>query len=312
MDNDTDRQTADSNDTATPNTASTEPAMTTGTAPVEAGASTVTTEPATTPEAATVTTTEPAPITTEPVVAPVAPVGNGKRRLLKQYGWAFLAILVMALILWYGLERQGRVNTGVFTAIQNLVNPEPAAAIVNGVRISMSEYERNRTQLLVGAGQQGADTTDQAVLTEINQQAIDTLINTELLRQAAAEAGIAVTPEQIEARYQEVLQSVGSAEVLAQRMQEIGIDESILRRDIEGEILIQTFLEQEVDTSSIVITPEEVEGVYAQAGGAENGLPPLDEVREQIEAQLRFSKEQELVNSYIESLRSEASIEVKV
>ncbi len=242
----------------------------------------------------------------------MTPVALSKSQLFKQYGVAAVVVLVIGLILWYGLERQGRVHTGVFDSITALVSPEPAAAVVNGTVISMAEYDRNKQQLIVSAQQQGMDTTDTAVVGEIEKQAIDTLINTELLRQGAKEADIVVTSEQVEARYQEVLTAVGGAEVLATRMAEIGIDEPGLRHDIEGELLIQAYLAKAVDTTGIAITEADMRQVYDQAATTVPNLPAFEEVKTEIESQLRFTKEQELVNAFIESLRAKAKVDVRI
>ncbi len=231
---------------------------------------------------------------------------------LKQYVLAAGIVIVIGGLLLFGLERQGRVDTNVFGSIISMVAPEPAAAIVNGTRIDMVAYEKNKQQIIASATQQGLDFTDESILSEINTQAIDVLVNTELLRQNAIASGATVSAEQIEARYQEVLTSVGGAEALTTRMTELGLDEAALRKDIEGEILIQTYLDGAVDTSSVVIDDAKIQAVYDQAGGAEAGLPPLAEVRTEIETQVRFSEEQELVNAFIKSLRDKATIEVLI
>jgi peptidyl-prolyl cis-trans isomerase SurA len=138
------------------------------------------------------------------------------------------------------------------------------------------------------------------------------LVNTELLRQAAAAAGIAVTPEQIDARYAEIMTGLGGEAQLQTKMAELGITPESLRTDIEGEILIQTHLTAAVDVSTIVIDPKEVLAVYEQANTAEAKLPPFEQVKPDIESQLRFTKEQELVNAYIQSLRDTAEIKTNI
>jgi hypothetical protein len=63
---------------------------------------------------------------------------------------------------------------------------------------------------------------------------------------------------------------------------------------------------------NIQITEEEVVAIYEAAGGAEADLPPLDEVRGQIEAQVRGTKEQEAVTAFIDELRKGASIQILI
>lgn len=262
-------------------------------------------------ETATETTAElPKTETTAPAL-----VTDNKKQLLKQYGIATLVILVMGAGLTYALEQQGRINTGVFEKISGIVNPAPAAAIVNGAKITKADYDKNLVQLQAAATAQGADVTNESVQAEIKKQAIDVLVNTELLRQAAFEDGALVTEEQIEARYQEIVTSIGGEEQLAAKMIELSITEASLRKDIEGEILIQGHLSKAVDTSKISVTEKEVTDAYTQiTGTAATGVtvPPLEEIKTQLEAQLKTNKEQELVNAYITTLREGAAIEVLI
>jgi FKBP-type peptidyl-prolyl cis-trans isomerase (trigger factor) len=266
-----------------------------------------------------------APVVSEPVsvaaddTAPTATVSVGvsdaKKQMLKQYGIATLVILIMGAGLMYALEQQGRVHTGIFDKVSALVNPVPAAAIVNGEKISKADYDKNLTQLETAAKAQGADVSSESIQTEIKKQAIDVLVNTELLRQAAYADGAMVTDEQVEARYQEILKSIGGAEQLAAKMAELGITEEGLRKDIEGEILIQGHLSKSVDTSKIAVSEKELTDAYTQikgTAGAGVTVPPLDEIKTQLEAQLKTNKEQELVNAYITKLRDGANIEILI
>jgi len=266
-----------------------------------------------------VTVTTEAPVATSAGASETAatPVlgDDAKKQMIKQYAIATLVILVIGVGLVYALEQQGRLSTGVFDKVESLVNPEPAAAIVNGTKISKADYDKNLTQLQTGATAQGMDVNNESLQAEIKQQAIDVLINTELLRQAAYSEGALVTDEQIEARYQEIVTSIGGEEQLAAKMVELNITEPALRKDIEGEILIQGHLSKAVDISTITVTEKEVTDAYAQISGTAGAgvtVPPLEEIKTQLEAQLKTNKEQELVNAYITKLREAATIEVLI
>lgn len=252
---------------------------------------------------------EPALITAEPVL--ISGVTK-KSRALKQYAIAGVIVLLMGIGVLYVMEEQGRVKTGVFATVNELIKPMPAAAVVNGVKIPLSTYEKNRAQIEKNATTQGLTVTDEAVKTEITKQAIDVLVNTELLKQAAAKADIKVTQEQIDTRYGEIVTSLGGEEALKAKMIELGITDESLQSDIKGEILIQGYLSKAVDLSKITVSEEDIKKVYDQANTPGAKLPPLAEVKADIEAQLKSTKEQELVNTQIETLRKDAKIETKV
>jgi len=257
--------------------------------------------------------TTPAPVETVLTTSDAAVIAktNPRRQLFMQYGIAFLIVLAMGIGLWYALEQQGRVQTGVFDSIEALISPEPAVAKVNGERITVAMVEKNKQQLTMAAVNQGLDPSTPEVAAEIQAQAVDLLINTELLRQAANAAGITVTAEESATRYNEIVTQLGGEEALTARMAELGITPESLQSDIEGELTIQKYLETAVDTSSITITEEAIVAFYEQVGGGSNPeFPPLEDVREQIEFELRNQQEQQLISDHIGTLKEGAVIEM--
>ena len=138
------------------------------------------------------------------------------------------------------------------------------------------------------------------------------LVNTELLKQEAKARGIKITTEDVDNRLTSLKEEIGGEEVLTERMMQFGVDEKTLRHDIENELTIQSLLDQVFAEKGLEVTEEEIVAFYDEAGGEKGGLPKLEEVRAQIEAQLKSSKEQEAVTGYIEELRAKATIETLI
>ncbi len=238
---------------------------------------------------------------------------SARRQLLTQYGIAFGIVLLMGGALWYLLEEQGRVNTGVFDTIKSYILPAPVAVIVNDIKVPMTIYDKNYIAYAEAAKAQGLDPADVAVAANIKQQAIDILVNTALLESAAMAAGVTVTEEEVEARYQEIVAAQGGEEVLLGRMAELGITTDGLRHDIKQEIMIQTHLAKAVDVTTITVTEAEVKALYDQvAANPSVTLPPLSEVKAQVEQEIRTGKEQELISAYLEGLKTDATIEILI
>jgi SurA N-terminal domain len=229
----------------------------------------------------------------------------------KKYTVATLALVLVALLaLVYALEQKGKLGTGIFDGVEKQVSKHTAAATVNNAKISEYDLGISITQLSSGAAAQGADITDPALQTEIRTQALDMLVNTELLKQEAANRGITVSKEDVDARLETLKTDVGGEEVLDQRMAEFGINKRTLLRDIKNELTIQKLLDEVFKEKAVVVTEEEIVAFYEQAGGADGGLPALEEVKTQIEAQLKATKEQGVVTVYLEELRGKATIEI--
>lgn len=248
--------------------------------------------------------------TLEKDIAQEVPVG--KHFNVRAYVGMVIAIVVIGVGLLFVLEKEGRISTGLFAGVIEKMEASQPAATVNGEIISKKDFKSSFDQLVNMSATQGVDTTDPAVNAELRTQAIETLVNGELLRQSAVAEGMTVEPEDVEARYAEIRDGLGGAEPLAARMAEFGVTEESLRKDIENEFLIQGLFEAKIDSKSITVSEDEIEALYAGAGGAEAGLPPLAEVRDQIVAQIRFDKEQVLINEYLEKIKGDSEVEISI
>ncbi len=238
--------------------------------------------------------------------------GSGMAFNFRAYVGMVAVILVIGTGLLFLLEKEGRINTGLFSGVIGKMEAGQSAATVNGVKISKEEFDSSLKQLSEMSTAEGIDVTQPDVVAGLRSQAIETLINGELLRQTAIDQGVTVSPDEIEKRFTEIKDGIGGAETLAAKMAEFGVTEESLRRDIENEFLIQGLFDKAIDSDGIDVTEEEIGTLYAEAGGEGAGLPPLSEVREQIVAQIRFDKEQVLINSYIQGLRTASEVEIHI
>jgi hypothetical protein len=230
----------------------------------------------------------------------------------KFYAGAVAIVLIVLAGVVYVMEQQGRLQTGIFSGVQKMIGGGKAVATVNGAKVTQADLDISTSQISAGAAAQGADIASAEVKTQIQAQAIEMLVNTELLKQEAAKDGIVVTDDEVNARLESLKTDVGGAEILAERMKEFNVDEKTLLRDIRNELTIQALLETVFADREVAVTEAEVVEVYATAGGVEAGLPPLSEVRAEIEAQIKTTKEQEIVTAYIDELRTSANIEVLI
>lgn len=253
---------------------------------------------------------EPVVETPEPVI-PVAAEAEPASKVWVGYVAAIVIVLMILAGVLYEMEKQGRTSIGIFDSMILSQEANKVVATVNGTDITNSELNTSIQQFSQAAAAQGVDLTDPNALGEIRTQSLDVLINTQLLKQAAVEQGIEVTDEVVEARLVEIETQIGGPEVLAERMATLQIDADKLQRDIYDELLIQGLLEQLFAEAVIEVTDEEVAAVYESAGGLEAGLPALEEVRPQVEEQIRSTKEQEIIDGYLTELKTSAEIEIQ-
>lgn len=255
------------------------------------------------------------PIKTETEVAPTAeasPVTTAGIDM-KPYFWAVIAIAVIGVGLLFALEKQGRVNTSFFGgATTSMSGP---AATVNGVEISRINFDRNFEQALNEARAQGApEQMDESMLATLREQAVQSLINAELLKQAAEEAGISISDSEVDERITEIENNNNGPEGLATAMAEFGLTMEELRDDIRRESLILAHLDAELGLQSLSVGDEELSEIYAQILEANEGqeIPPLNDIREMLESQILAERQQQIVGEYIEELRQTADIQINV
>ena len=264
-------------------------------------------------------TEEVAPVTTEPASEEGATFGSMiaavKAKWNRNWTYTVAAVavaIVVLLALLFVMERQGRVEIGIFDGLHRFVDTKTAVAKVNDGKVSKYDLDVSVTQMSAGFAAQGADTESEEVKTEIQTRAVEMLVNTELLKQEAAAQGIVITDEDVDARLETLKTDVGGEEALKERMAEFNVSEKILRRDIRNELTIQALLDGVFKEKNIAVTEEEIVEFYDKAGGEAAGLPELESVRPQIEQQLKTTKEQEVVTAYIEELRGKAEIEILI
>lgn len=202
--------------------------------------------------------------------------------------------------------------------------PEVVAE-VNGEEISKADfvafYEPQFQQQAMAA-QQGGQEMEEA---ELKTQVADQLVDNRLLVQAAEDAGIEATDEDIDAVLEEVAQQNGmeSADEVITALEEQGQAEEDIREDAATQHLLDTYIAQEADIAEP--SDEELKQQYeemktqaeeqqgATGGGQEQAqIPPFEEVRDQISDQAVAEQENEVATQKVEELRESADITLHV
>lgn len=254
---------------------------------------------------------EPITAAVEGTTMPVAGAAVKPRKKNYTYTIAAVALVLFALgAVWFRLEKEGRVDTSFFSGVIDAQKANEVVATVNDDVLRYDDLELSLEQLRQAAMVQGQDPEAPELAEQLRSQATDMLINTTLLEQEANKQGIVITQEQITTRMAELEEAAGGAEVLAARMTEFGIDRETFSEDVRVELTVLALLDTVLTEEDTVVTEEEVVAIYENAAASGVQVPPLDEVRLQIEAQVRQSKEQTVVENYLAELRQAADIEI--
>ncbi|HLR14276.1 MAG TPA: SurA N-terminal domain-containing protein [Bacillota bacterium] len=142
-------------------------------------------------------------------------------------------------------------------------------------------------------------------LDDVKQDTIDQIIYQTMLTQDAANKGIEVTDEEFDEEYNFIKEE--NSEGLELLLEQFQMTEEAFKDELRHNILYEKYIEAEFD--DVEVSDEEVEEVYDELTEESENIPPLDEIRENLELQLRDKQIQELVTKRIDALIEEATIE---
>lgn len=184
-------------------------------------------------------------------------------------------------------------------------------ARVNGETITREAYNEAFDGLRANLEAQGVDLSNEELQTQMRQQVINSLVENELLRQAAVAGNFSATEADVQGEYDALATQLGGADVLMSQMASVGLTDEALRDDIQDQLTIRSYLLANIDESSLTVSEEEITAYYNEVAalGSED-VPPLKDVRDQIAQQLRLEKEQLAVTALIATLRADAEVEI--
>lgn len=237
------------------------------------------------------------PVTPMPTPEPVE-TGSGLKKSLTVIFVLVVAIGLFTAVYLYSNSTQG-TSTG-------------PVARVNDAEISRTDYNNSVRVLAQSAAAQGFDVNDSTIQTQIQTQALTSLINTELLLQAARDDGVTVSDADVQTEYETVAQSLGGEGALQTQLANNNITEEELRADITNQLAIRAYISAQLSSASVDATGEEVTEVYNQLALSGYELPELSTIETAIGERLRAEKERGFVFSLIDSLREGATIEILI
>lgn len=185
-------------------------------------------------------------------------------------------------------------------------------AVVNGEEIDREEFAafyEPQVQQAAGSGQKVDED-------EIKKQTVDIVVDNELLLQEADDQGLSASKKQVEEALQGYAEGSGmksADEYLKALEKEQGLSPDQARAQIADSVAVEALVDKEVGDKPI----EEAElrklydeTVAAQGEGAE--APPFEDVRPQLEQQVKAQHQQEAFKKLAESARKDADIDVKL
>ncbi|WP_110590458.1 SurA N-terminal domain-containing protein [Microbacterium suaedae] len=195
-------------------------------------------------------------------------------------------------------------------------------AVVNGEEIGLDEYTtayEAQLQSATIAQQQTGQAVDQD---QLKQQVAELLVNNRLLTQAASDAGIEPTEDDVETVLMDAAEQNGlsSVEEILSAFSDQGISEEQVRKDAASQFQIDGYIDAETDVQppsdeelreqyDAVVEQAQSQGEGADAAGE---IPPFDEVKSQLADQAVTQERNAAIEQILAELRESGEVEVNL
>ncbi|WP_035282120.1 SurA N-terminal domain-containing protein [Brevibacterium album] len=196
-------------------------------------------------------------------------------------------------------------------------------AVVNGEEISRDEFVSNYEGQLQQSAMQSQQTGEEVDQTALKQQVAQMLVDNRLLTQAADDAGIEASEEDIDATLSDIAaqNGMGSAEEVVTALGEQGLSEEQIREDAASQYRVNTFISEEADIEapSEEELREQYDGYAAQMeqAGGQGGqqpaeVPPFEEIRDQLAEQMVSQQQNAAAQEIVAGLGEDADVTINL
>lgn len=221
-------------------------------------------------------------------------------------------VVAIALLVTGGMVLSATLGFIDFMQWRNVVSssPDELVATVNGEGITRKEYNFYFNQVAAIYEAQGINlwSPDEADLRrELERQALDRVIGDTLLLQQAREEGIAPGEEEVHREYERTMEHFDSQREMERRLREIGFTPEEFQGYLKKQ-MVQGNYQEYFQEKEDLVTEEEVLALYEQRQEMEEDLPGYEEMRTQLEEELRRQKAWQAVDGLAQELREQGEI----
>ena len=192
-------------------------------------------------------------------------------------------------------------------------------ATVNGTEITKDDFVQtyqSQYQQMAMQQQAGGQASDEE---QLKTQVAEQLVNNELLRQGAEDAGIKATDKDIDTTLDEIAKQsgLGSGDEVVSALEQQGISAEQVRQDAASQFAITTYIEQEADIAKP--SDEELKAQYdamveqqSAAGGSAEEVPSFEEMKDQLAQQATMQQQNEAATEIAGKLRESGDVTINV
>lgn len=219
-----------------------------------------------------------------------------------------VTLLVIILVVFLAIQYKKP-----FSIIQDLDAP---VARVNNVEVSRKSFNLAMSGLANSTQLSKVDTTKNDIQNKMRTEALNAVIEAELVVQKAKEMNIAVSPIEVDNEIRLIESELGGHAEFLTLLNKIGITEQDMRNDIERQLLITAYENKIYDKSKDVITETDIKMFYEALRDKylEQGsiAPDLEIVREKVKEKILERRQQIRLEEEAAKLKTTAKIEILI
>ena len=171
-------------------------------------------------------------------------------------GWRALLVSMVCVIMMAGFRAAGAVPTA------EAASSSRTAVIVNGTEISVNDFRRELERIKRQRGVNSSN-PDDPKLAEVKREALENLINRELLFQESVRQKISIATAVLDKEMASVKGQFGTPEQFAENLQRIGMNENELRLVVGRGLAIRQVIELVV-LKDVVVSEKDIQDYYDQ------------------------------------------------
>jgi uncharacterized lipoprotein YehR (DUF1307 family) len=174
------------------------------------------------------------------------------------------------------------------------------------VQQGKAEQEKEEAAAIVnGKSEQG-----QEIVKQLEKQVLDELIYRELLLQDADKKGYKASDDKVNEKLEGIKSQFPDQDQFEEVLKTNKLTLNELKQLISKEIKIEQYIQSEV--GEVSVTEEEMKKLYDQHSGQGEELPDFEELKPQLEEQIKQQKTQTEIGVIVERLKNDSEIEILI
>lgn len=203
-------------------------------------------------------------------------------------------------------KQAGQQDQQVEITDDEKVKNDDVVVQVNDAKVKGKEYNDAYAQTKMLMNQNGADVSDKD---QLKDQAVNVLVQQELLKQDAKKKGIDVSDKKVESEFKKLKSQ--DEDQFAAFLDQYNMSEDAYKDQLAFELTLQEYIKQEIPDTEV--TDKEVKSYYDKLKEQSDGeqsedIPKLKEIKDQIKDQLTQQKQNDQLSAKVEDLKKDAKI----